>query len=461
MKQQVEKLKKMLNNKTVSIVGIGVSNSPLVKMLAEMGIKIIARDRNPDHVLGDIYTDLEKYGVEFRLGEGYLENLNEDIIFKTPGIRFDLPEFVEAKNRGSIITSEMEIFFELCPASIIGISGSDGKTTTTTLIYNMLKEQGYKCWLGGNIGMPLLDKIGVIAPEDKVILELSSFQLHTMSQSPQLAVITNIAPNHLDIHKSMEEYIEAKENLFLNQTTKNKFVTNFDNEITRNVAEKAVAETLFFSRHEVVTNGVYLKEDKIMANMNGKEEFVLQTSDIRLPGVHNVENYMAAITAVWGMVDIDVIRHVAITFGGVTHRLEFVRELNHVKYYNDSIASSPTRTRAGLYSFDQKVILIAGGYDKHIPFKDFGNDVVERVKHLILIGQTADAIWGAVENAEGYKSSNLKVDRCESLHDAVRQAKERAEDGDVVLLSPACASFDMFKNFEERGILFKQLVMEL
>lgn len=461
MKQELEKLAQMLKGKSISVVGIGVSNSPLVRLLANMGFKVIARDKNPLHVLGDIYTEFKKYGVEFRLGEDYLDDLKEDIIIKTPGIRYDLPEFLNAKKQGSIITSEMELFFELCPAEIIGVSGSDGKTTTTTLIYNILKEQGYECYLGGNIGKPLLDKIGDIKKDDKIILELSSFQLHTMRQSPHIAVITNIEPNHLDIHKSYNEYIQAKANIFKNQNESDIFITNYDNKVTRELSKNSKGKVIYFSRKETVPGGIYLKNDTIIFDDNGNKFPVLNISDIKLPGAHNIENYMAAIAAIWNMVDIEVINHVAKTFGGVEHRIEFVREVNNVKYYNDSIASSPSRTRAGIYSFDQKVILIAGGYDKKIPFDDLGKDIVAKVKHLILIGETAKSIQKSVENAEGYQQSGIKITRCETMKGAVSKAKEVAVAGDIVLLSPACASFDMFKDFQERGNLFKQLVMEL
>ncbi|NCU33630.1 MAG: UDP-N-acetylmuramoyl-L-alanine--D-glutamate ligase, partial [Candidatus Moranbacteria bacterium] len=336
--------------------------------------------------------------------EDYLEYLSEDIIFKTPGISINTPQLVKARNEGAVITSEMEVFFELCPASIIAVTGSDGKTTTTTLIFEMLKCQGYKCHLGGNIGKPLLSEIESISCDDKVILELSSFQLQTMTSSPQTAVVTNISPNHLDFHKSMEEYIDAKENIYSYQNKNGKLVLNFDNEITKSFAEKAKGTVISFCRSG--KKGVYIKDEYIFMD----EKPILRCDDILIPGNHNIENYMAAIGAVWGIVDIPNIQRVAKTFGGVEHRIEFVREIDGIKFYNDSIASSPTRARACLYSFDKKVIIIAGGYDKKIPFDDFGNDIVKRVKTLVLMGETATKIKTAVENAEGEKPPVIMAD---------------------------------------------------
>ena len=449
---KIEQFKKNINRKAVAVVGIGISNTPLIKMLIKLGAKVIARDKKTYDMLGDIASELEQIGVNLILGDEYLENLTEDIIFKTPGMRIDIPELVSAKQNGSIITSEMEVFFDLCPASIIAVTGSDGKTTTTTLIYEILKAQGYNCHLGGNIGKPLLSEVEGISVSDKVVLELSSFQLHTMKPCPEIAVITNVTPNHLDIHKSMEEYINAKKNIFAYQNKNNKLILNFDNDITKSFAEVANSTVIPFGLNTI--SGVHIKDGIIYMS----DTTVLKCEDILLPGEHNIQNYMAAIAAVWGMVEISTIQHVAKSFSGVEHRIEFVRELDGVKFYNDSIASSPTRTRACLYSFDKKVIIIAGGYDKKIPFDEFGKDIVKRVKTLVLMGATSEKIKTAVENAEGEKPPVIMA---ESLEDAVIKAKSSAEIGDVIILSPACASFDMYKNFEERGNKFKQLVMNL
>ncbi|MDD3765760.1 MAG: UDP-N-acetylmuramoyl-L-alanine--D-glutamate ligase [Eubacteriales bacterium] len=448
----IEDFKSYVKNKNVGVLGIGVSNTPLICMLSQMGAKVTARDKKNFDDLGDTGAKLKSLGVRLVLGENYLEGINEDIIFKTPGMRIDIPQLVQAKNRGSIITSEMEVFFDVCPAEIIAVTGSDGKTTTTTLIYEMLKAEGFTCHLGGNIGKPLLSEIYNIKPEHKVVVELSSFQLHTMKKSPSVAVVTNLSPNHLDMHKSMEEYIAAKENIYKYQNLGDVLVLNFDNEITKSFACKAKGKVISFGTDK--TNDVYVDNDSIYF----KSTHVLNCRDIFLPGKHNVENYMAAIAAVYGQVSDKTIKKVAKTFGGVEHRIEFVREAGGVRYYNDSIASSPTRATAGLYSFDQKVVLIAGGYDKEIPFEDFGKVIAKRVKTLILLGATAEKIKTAVENAQGEKP---EIIMSESLEQAVKTASSVAQKGDVVLLSPACASFDMFKNFEERGKMFKKLVMEL
>jgi len=461
MNTKLELFKQSVCGKSVGVIGIGISNTPLIKMLVKMGANVTARDKKTADILGDIAQELQSIGVKTVLGEEYLSNITEDIVFKTPGMRIDTPELLGAKERGAIVTSEMEVFFDVCPAKIIAITGSDGKTTTTTLIYKMLTEQGYKCWLGGNIGTPLLSDVENISVTDKVILELSSFQLHSMRSSPNIAVITNLSPNHLDVHKSMEEYITAKENIFAYQDKTDKLVLNYDNEITRELCQKSNAPVTMFSRTSNIKTGVYLKNEQIFVCEDDKEIEVLNINDILLPGVHNVENYMAAIAAVWGLVEVKAIRNIAKNFGGVQHRIEFVREVNDVKYYNDSIASSPTRARAGLYSFDKKVIMIAGGYDKNIPFDDLGNDIVKRVKLLVLMGKTLPKIKKAVEEADGYSENNPPIITADSLKDAVIKATKLAKSGDIIILSPACASFDMFKNFEERGNQFKQIVMEL
>ena len=448
----IKEFENRVKNKSVAVLGIGVSNTPLIKMLISMGANVTARDKKDANSLGEIVGELKALGARVVLGEEYLENLDEDIIFKTPGMRIDLPPLVAASERGAEITSEMEIFFELCPAPIIAVTGSDGKTTTTTLICEMLKSQGFTCHLGGNIGKPLLSEIGDIREEHRVIVELSSFQLHTMKRSPHVAVVTNLSPNHLDMHKDMNEYIEAKENIYKHQNDNDILVLNFDNEITKSFAKNARGAVVPFGQN--TADGVHIRDGAICM----KEDVVLSCGDILLPGAHNVENYMAAIAATCGQVDITNIQKVAKTFGGVEHRIEFVRELDGVRYYNDSIASSPTRARACLYSFDKKVIIIAGGYDKNIPFDDFGKDVVKQVKTLILVGATAKKIRTAVENVEGEKPGIVMA---ADFEDAVAQAKVSASSGDVVILSPACASFDLFKDFAQRGRIFKQLVMEL
>lgn len=443
--------------KSVAVIGIGISNRPLIEYLAKKNIDVTACDKRKKEELGNTYDELKSLGVKLNLGEDYLKNLDSDIIFKTPGMRYDVPELIEARNKGLIVTSEMEVFFDICPSRIIAVTGSDGKTTTTTLIYKMLTEAGYKTWLGGNIGMPLLVKANEMQKDDIVVLELSSFQLHTMKKSPHIAVITNISPNHLDMHKSYEEYINAKKNIMLYQNKNDILITNLSSEPTKIIGEEAKGENRSFSSKQDAL--IHLKDGSIYY---GKEE-ILSVSDIKIPGNHNVENYMAAIGAVYGLVKPETIRKIAREFGGVEHRLEFVRNRNGVNYYNSSIDSSPNRTINALSVFKDKIILIAGGKDKGIPYDDIGAPLEEHVKLLILIGATSDKIYEAlIKNAEKKKiKSEVKVFRAESYEEAVKYAADNAECGDTVLLSPASTSFDRFKNFEERGNLFKKLVNEL
>lgn len=446
-----------LKHKRVAVIGIGVSNTPLIRMLLRADIDVTACDKSERQDLGEIADELESLGAHLQLGEDYLRDLEHDVIFRTPGLRPDIPALEEARANGAEITSEMEVFFRVCPCKIIAVTGSDGKTTTTTIISELLKAAGYNVYVGGNIGKPLLPDTAGMEPDDIAVLELSSFQLMTMTQSPDIAVVTNVTPNHLDVHKSMSEYIAAKENVFAHQGKDCLAVFNHDNDITRAFAVNAVGKAVCFSRQEELPKGVYVKDGAIWS----ENRLVLKLEDILIPGVHNVENYMAAIAAVEGLVTDEVIQKVAKTFNGVEHRIELVRTLNGVRYYNDSIASSPTRTIAGLRSFKEKVILIAGGYDKKIPFDELGCEVLERVKVLVLTGATAPKIRAAVEAAPGFNGTNPEILEYHDFRQAVLEAHKAAQPGDVVILSPACASFDKFKNFMVRGEAFKKIIYEL
>lgn len=445
-----------LQGKTVAVIGIGVSNRPLIELLAARGISVTARDRQQRQALGDYAGHLEAMGCRLCLGEEYLDGLNEDVIFRTPGMRPDVPELAAAVARGSTLTSEMEVFFEVCPCPIIAVTGSDGKTTTTTIIAELLRSAGKTVHLGGNIGHPLLAETPSIQPEDVAVLELSSFQLMTMGRSPHIAVITNLSPNHLDVHKNFAEYITAKENIFTHQNTQDIAVFNADNSITAQQAERALGRARLFSRKNEVEDGVFLRDGKIIARHGGQERVVMNREDIRLPGEHNVENYLAAIAAVDGMVSDDRIAAFARSFGGVEHRIELIRTLDGVRWYNDSIASSPSRTIAGLRAFPEKVILIAGGKDKGISYAELGPVVNDHVKLLLLCGATAGVIRESVEQAENYQG--LEIIDVADYHQAAQTARERAVEGDVVILSPASTSFDRFKNFMERGKAFKEVV---
>ena len=444
-----------LKDKKIAVMGLGVSNRPLVKLLLGYGCTVTGCDRTPREKLDAEVLELEKMGCTLSLGETYLEDITADVVFRTPGMHPMNPALERLREQGAKITSEMEVFFELCPCKIIAVTGSDGKTTTTTLIAEMLKAQGYTVWLGGNIGTPLLPLCKQMKEGDYAVVELSSFQLMDMERSAHRAVITNLAPNHLDVHKDMAEYVEAKKNIYKFQTEKDLLILNADNEITAPL--KSMGKHRYFARVGKTENGVCLNGNMICRD--GAP--VLDKKDILLPGEHNVENYMAAILAVEGMVEDETIRHVAKTFGGVEHRIELVRVKDGVRYYNDSIASSPSRTMAGLKSFPEKVLLIAGGYDKHIPYDVMGDAVCQRVKTLFVNGATAGQIKKAVEQAPLYAPGSPEIVECADFTDAVMKAASAAKSGDVVLMSPASAAFDQFKNFMERGKYFKKLVMEL
>lgn len=464
MKNKIVEFKNFIKTKKIALVGLGITNTSLMNYLVSIGANVTVFENAPMEKIIKTYRQFKGYKINFEFGEEYLKKLHGfDIIFRSPGFRFDIPEFIEAKKEGTIISSEMEVFFELCPAPIFAVTGSDGKTTTTMLIYNILKEYGYKCWLGGNMGIPILDKVESIKEDDKVILELSSFHLHTMNRSPNVAIITNISPNHLDVHKSMNEYIEAKKNIIKYQNLNDKTILNYDNLLTRELGNETNNKVLYFSRKSNIDNGLLIKNNKIVYKNNGVEINVLDVDNIKIPGVHNIENYMAAIGAVIDYVNPDAIQKVASTFNGVEHRNEFVGEVNGVKFYNDSIGTSPTRTMATLNSFKNKVILIAGGYDKKISYEDMGDTLYEKVKYLVLIGKTSDKIEQSLKSACARQDriNKIPIVKCGKFEDAVKIAYKNATKGDVILLSPASSSFDMFKNFEERGNIYKTIVNNL
>ncbi len=452
-----------LKGKTIALCGIGGSNLPLIRLFGKYGARMLACDKREREALGENAVLAEEAGAELHLGETYLKDLHADILFRTPGMRYYMDELTAARESGTAVTSEMEVFFDLCPCKTIAVTGSDGKTTTTTIIAEMLKAQGYTVHLGGNIGRPLLPDIEQIQPEDIAVVELSSFQLISMRRSPDIAVVTNLAPNHLDIHKDMQEYIDAKKNIVLHQNAFGKAVLNLDNDIANSFKAETRGQVGQFSRQQKVHNGAYLSEDgQIIMSDYGKETVIMAAKDIKIPGVHNIENYLAAITAVWGLVSIETIRQVATTFNGVEHRAELVRELDGVKYYNDAIGTSPTRTIKGTLSlYDRKIILIAGGYDKHLSYDEMGAVVPDKVKVLILFGATADKIEAATKAAPAYHDGNPLILRVQNMEEAVQAARSHAVSGDIVSMSPASASFDMYKNFAEKGLHFKRLVNEL
>lgn len=450
-----------IKNKRIAVIGIGVSNEPLIEMLLKGGCHVTACDRRSAAEMGDELQKLLNMGAELKLGEDYLEGLDQDIIFRTPGLMPFEPHLQAAKARGCIITSEMEVFMALCPCPIIAVTGSDGKTTTSSIISALLKAAGYTVHLGGNIGHPLLCETGDIKAEDIAVLELSSFQLHSMNCCPDVAVITNLSPNHLDKHKDFQDYMDAKRSIYEKQGPKQRLVLNLDDEHSKYYASYAKAAISYFSDKNEVDDGAICSDGIIYRVSSGVRRPVMKAGEIRLPGEHNVLNYLAAFAAVEGRVDDELCAQVAKTFAGVEHRLEQVRVLRGVTYINDSIGTSPTRTSAGLHALKTKPIVIAGGYDKHLSFDQLGDELCLLSKRVFLTGDTAEKIRDAITASVHYTSSCLEVTIIDDFKEAVLAAAASAEEGDIVLLSPACAAFDRFKNFMERGKYFKKIVMEL
>lgn len=451
-----------LLGRRVVVIGLGISNRPLVEMLLDRGIDVECRDRTPREKLQPEVLELERRGARLVLGEDYIEGIRADVVFRTPGLNAFCPQLMALRARGTVVTSEMEAFFAVCPCPIFGVTGSDGKTTTTTLIARLLERTGRRVWCGGNIGAPLLPQAEQMTAQDLVVVELSSFQLMGMTQSPHVAVLTNLSPNHLDIHKDMAEYVAAKENIYLHQSREDIVVLNRDNALTDSFVPKAKGRVLQFSRQQRVEHGYYLRSDGVICRAEGeRDREIMPAAEILIPGVHNIENYMAAFCAVDGLVTREDMADLARTFGGVDHRIQLIREKDGVRFYDSSIDSSPSRTRAALRSFSERVILVAGGKDKGIGYEELGPELREHVKLMVLTGMTAGKIRAAAEMVPGYDGTNPRILEVEDFDEAVRTAAAAARRGDVVLLSPASTSFDRFRNFEERGQRFQQVVMAL
>ena len=441
------------SGKKADVLGFGISNVPLVGFLLEKGATVTVRDKKDFSMLGNAAADYCSRGVRFVCGDNYLRGIDGDFIFRSPGIRYDQPDIAAAVNNGAVLTSEMELFFELCPGKIVGVTGSDGKTTTTTLLYLCLSEHFGKerVFVGGNIGEPLLPKLGMMDENSWAVVELSSFQLQTMRKSPDISIITNIAPNHLDYHTGMEEYIESKANIFKYQEG-GRTVLNTKNEITKGLVSQVpdTSEFLGFAGSgTVAVDGMIYRE--------GKQFF--RSDEILIPGNHNVENFEGVIAAIGDIVPCETIWKIARSFKGVPHRIELVREKNGVKFYNSSIDSSPTRTAAALRSFNhsEEITVICGGYDKHIPFEPLADVLCEKARNVILTGATAGKILEALLK----KNDRPEIITEPDFETAVKKAAEVAKPGGVVILSPACASFDSFRNFEERGNRFREIVNSL
>ena len=461
--KELIELNNYLKNRKVAIIGLGVSNLPLIDYMHKYGAKVTVFDnRNIEDIPKDTIKKITDYAMEFSLGPNNLSKLEGfDIIFRSPSCLPTVLELQKEVERGAILTSEIEMLMKLCPGKIVGVTGSDGKTTTTTLIYEILKANGYNCYLGGNIGTPLFTKLDKMTPDDIIVLELSSFQLMGMEISPDISVITNISPNHLNIHSSYEEYIEAKKNIFKYQNEDGIVVLNYDNVITKNAAKEANGKVVFFSSKNKLDDGIILDDDIIKECKDKLRRHILNTKSVELRGTHNYENICAAIAATKSLVDVEKAAKAVKKFKGVQHRLEFIRELDGVKWYNDSIGTSPTRTIAGLKSFDERIVLIAGGYDKHLDYTPIAKPILEKVNSLILIGDTAPKIFDVVKEEAEKQGKDIKIYMCDEFKNVVLVAKKVAKPGEIVLFSPASASFDLFKNFEERGNKFKELVNNL
>ena len=461
----IEQLQNLIQGKKVAFIGAGVSHKRCIEQFVELGAQVTLCDQKKSLEDFGAYADtLRRLHVRLSLGEHYTDGFaGQDIIMRTPGYEYYKPELQAALQAGTKVTSEVELFFELCPCEIVAVTGSDGKTTTTTLISKMFEAAGRKVFLGGNIGAALLPQLADVTPEAVAVVELSSFQLISMRVSPKVAVVTNVTPNHLDHHKDMQEYIDAKRNILLWQVPPCRAVLGFENEISRGMQKDCKGEQVWFTRLHDTDKGAFLREsdDTLCYAENGVVTPILPRAEVKLRGLHNVENLLAAIAAVWGRVPVEAMRQVGSTFTGVEHRIEPVRTLDGVTYYNDSIASSPTRTIAGLRSFNQKIILIAGGYDKKIPYEPLAPEILAHVKTLVLMGATGPRIEAAVRGCAGFDESALTILHADSMQHAVELARGAAQPGDVVSLSPASASFDLYPNFEVRGRDYKNIVNNL
>ncbi len=460
----IEQLQALVRGKKVAFIGAGVSHKRCIEQFVQLGAQVTLCDQKQSlEDFGDYADTLRRLHVALSLGEHYTDGFaGQDIIMRTPGYEYYKPELQAALRAGTMVTSEVELFFEYCPCEIIAVTGSDGKTTTTTLIAKMMEAAGRKVFLGGNIGAALLPQLADVTPDAVAVVELSSFQLISMRRSPNVAVVTNVTPNHLDHHKDMQEYIDAKRNILLWQVPPCRAVLGYENEISRGMQADCKGEQVWFTRLRETDNGAFLRNDDMLCYAHqGTVTPIVARSEVKLRGLHNVENLLAAMAAVWGRVPVEAMRQVASTFTGVEHRIEPVRTLDGVTYYNDSIASSPTRTIAGLRSFDRKIILIAGGYDKKIPYEPLAPEILAHVKTLVLMGATGPRIEKAVREHPDFPQSDLTILHAHSMQDAVEKARAAAVPGDVVSLSPASASFDQYTKNEVSGRDNKLLVMAL
>ena len=476
MEKVYDKLKNSLQGKRCALLGLGISNLPLLKLLLSLDAdtQITVYDKKTPREIGQDALEFEKMGVAFVSGESCFDDIEADIIFRSPGIRPDREGIRRAVEKGAELSSEMELFLSLTPARTFAITGSDGKTTTTTICGKLLSASG-RTFVGGNIGRPLIDLCGKMNQKDSAVLELSSFQLMSMTQCPEVAAITNITPNHMDWHTTEDEYANAKYNIVGKDTRR--VVVNADNEKTRRFGKRLLSEgereVIFFSssarsyfdvlkKPEENAAVIFARGGDIYISDGKSSELLLDISLIRVPGKHNLENYMTAIGMTYGYVDKSVYAAVASRFGGVEHRLELVRRKDNVDYYNSSIDSSPTRTTAALSALaGRDIVVICGGYDKNLDYAPLAESLYRYARAVVLTGATAPKIKAAIEACDKKENGRLKVVEAKSFERAVSVASGLSVSGGCVLLSPASASFDRFKNFAERGKYFKELVKKL
>jgi UDP-N-acetylmuramoylalanine--D-glutamate ligase len=471
------------------IVGLAREGTALARFMAERGARVVVTDTKPADALAENMATLAEWPITYALG-GHPPTVLDgaDIVFVSPGVPLEIPLLAEARTRELPLSSETRLFTRLCPAAVIGITGSSGKTTTTALVGEMLKASGWKTWVGGNIGQPLIGDLAAIAASDGVVMELSSFQLEFFGPwsqglaeradegesvgalfdrtgwSPPIAGLLNITPNHLDRHHTMENYVAAKAHILSHQRPGETAVLNLDNPATRALGERLPREqrVIWFSLEKEMAEGAFLRGDRLTLRLAGLEITVCRTDELGLLGQHNLANALAAC-ALAGAAGApgEALRHVATTFEGIEHRLELVRARAGVRWYNDSIATTPERTIAALRAFDAPIILIAGGRDKHLPWEEMAALTWKKVRHLVLFGEAAALIEQAMSSSRFSQPNSCQVYLAGTLERAVESAAQVSRPGDVVLLSPGGTSYDAYQDFAERGNRFEQLVKDL
>jgi len=453
-----------LTGRRVVVLGLARQGVSMARFLARTGARVTVSDLKTKSELADRIAELADLPIRYVLGEHPLSLLRgTDLICVSGGVPLDIPLLVEARRKGIPLVSDAQLFLERCPARVVGITGSAGKTTTTALVGEMCRKAGLPTWVGGNIGNPLLDDLERISPQDVVVMELSSFQLELTSVSPPVAAVLNITPNHLDRHGTMEAYIAAKRRIVAFQKPEDWAVLGFDDANARALALATPARVVFFSRGVQLDQGAYKTNGQLALRLGGREEVICEREEVRLRGDHNLLNVLAAcaLSAIVG-VPVEAMREVIRTFPGVEHRLEFVREWRGVQWYDDSIATAPERVVAALRSFHEPIVLLAGGRDKKLPWEEFAQETVCRVRVLVTFGEAGEMIAGKVEAARRSTSGVLEsVVQVQTLEEAVEAAARLARPGDVVLLSPGGTSFDAFRDFAHRGERFKELVRAL